>query len=70
MTIDLWSDPLRIYYFLIMGEDDWDDMSPFKALGAAGQLYTGRCVDFAQCQAMSASVQALQSRLQSNELPG
>lgn len=33
MTIDLWSDPLRIYYFLIMGEDNWDDMSPFQGFG-------------------------------------
>ncbi|EEQ94435.1 Hypothetical protein OINT_2001664 [Brucella intermedia LMG 3301] len=35
MTIDLWSDPLRIYYFLIMGEDDWDDMSPFQGFGSS-----------------------------------
>jgi len=31
--MQLWSDPLRIYYFLIMGEDDWNDMSPFQGFG-------------------------------------
>ncbi|AUW47155.1 CHAT domain-containing protein [Rhizobium leguminosarum] len=31
--MDLWPDPLRIYYFLIMGEDAWIDMSPFQGFG-------------------------------------